>query len=112
MTTVHEPKTHDAAHGLVLDDGRAFANRGLSRSTATAVCLEPISCADVQAAVVDEARFPSRIHPVGSMHSVTSTIVNEHPLWQEFSRADNELTIHTLGATASPTRFSGFDRVM
>jgi FAD/FMN-containing dehydrogenase len=77
MTTVHEPKTHDAVHGLVLDDGRAFANWGLSRSTTPAVYLEPISYADVQAAVLDEARFPTPIHPVGSMHSVTSTIVND-----------------------------------
>ena len=58
MATVHEPKTHDVVHGLVLDDGRTFSNWGLSRSTTPAVYLEPISYADVQAAVLDGARFP------------------------------------------------------
>jgi len=61
----------------VRDDGRAFTNWGLSRSTTPAVYLEPLSYADVQAAVRDDAAFPSPIHPVGSMHSVTSTIVND-----------------------------------
>ena len=69
--------TKDAFHGLIMDDGRAFANWGLSRTTHPAVYLEPVSYHDVQTAVRDDQRFPSPIHPVGSMHSVTSTIVND-----------------------------------
>jgi FAD/FMN-containing dehydrogenase len=73
----NQPITKTPFHGLVLDDGRTFTNWGLSRSTRPAVYLEPVSYADVQAAVRDDKRFPSPIHPVGSMHSVTSTIVND-----------------------------------
>src|SRR6516165_2436841 len=72
-----ETRTQEAFHGLVLDDGRTFTNWGLSRSTKPAVYLEPVTYADVQTAVGDDKRFPSPIHPVGSMHSVTSTIVND-----------------------------------
>jgi FAD/FMN-containing dehydrogenase len=66
-----------AFHGLVLDGGHTFTNWGISRSTKPAVYLEPINYADVQAAVRDEKGFPSPIHPVGSISSVTSTIVND-----------------------------------
>jgi FAD/FMN-containing dehydrogenase len=66
-----------AFHGLVLDGDHTFTNWGMSRSTKPAVYLEPIDYADVQAAVRDERRFPSPIHPVGSISSVTSTIVND-----------------------------------
>jgi hypothetical protein len=66
-----------AFHGLVLDGGHTFTNWGMSRSTKPAVYLEPINYADVQAAVRDEKGFPSPIHPVGSISSVTSTIVND-----------------------------------
>jgi hypothetical protein len=75
MTT--ETRTRDAFHGLVLDEGRTFRNWGLSRATTPAAYIEPVSYADVQAAVRDDDRFPSPIHPVGSMHSVTDTIVND-----------------------------------
>jgi hypothetical protein len=73
----NQPITKTPFHGVVLDDGRTFTNWGLSRSTRPAVYLEPVSYADVQVAVRDDKRFPSPIHPVGSMHSVTSTIVND-----------------------------------
>ena len=77
MSTAQRLRTRQAIQGLVVDDGRSFANWGLSRTTTPAVYLEPVSYADIQAAVRDEERFPSPIHPVGSMHSVTSTIVND-----------------------------------
>jgi hypothetical protein len=67
MQTQQKP-AREVFQGLVLDDGRTFANWGLSRSTRPAVYAEPISYADVQAAVRDETRFPSPIHPVGFMH--------------------------------------------
>src|ERR1700736_6368027 len=66
-----------SVHGLVIDDQRSYSNWGLSRTTKPAVYVEPITYADVQAAVRDESRFPTTIHPVGSLLSVSSTIVND-----------------------------------
>ncbi|MBA2659418.1 MAG: FAD-binding protein [Nitrosospira sp.] len=63
--------------GLIENEGHAYSNRGLSRSTRPAVYVEPISYADVQAVVRDADRFPTPVHPVGSLLSVTSTIVND-----------------------------------
>jgi hypothetical protein len=63
--------------GLLENEGRIFSNWGLSRTTKPAVYAEPISYADVQAAVRDTQRFPSPISPVGAMASVTSTLVND-----------------------------------
>jgi hypothetical protein len=77
MITTQETSTQAMFHGLVLEDGRAFSNWGLSRRTQPAVYLEPVSYADVQSAVREAERFPSPINPIGSMHSVTSTIVND-----------------------------------
>ena len=67
----------NSVHGLVIDDQRSYSNWGLSRTTKPAVYVEPITYADVQAAVRDESRFPTPIHPVGSLLSVSSTIVND-----------------------------------
>jgi uncharacterized protein GlcG (DUF336 family) len=64
-------------HGLVENEGRTYANWGLSRTTRPAVYAEPISYADVQALVRDTARFPTPVSPVGAMASVTATIVND-----------------------------------
>lgn len=64
-------------HGILQNEGRAFLNWGLSRSTTPAVYVEPISYGDVQAVVRDAARFPGPVHPVGSMLSVTSTFAND-----------------------------------
>lgn len=64
-------------HGLILNEGQSYGNWGLSRTTTPAVYAEPISYADVQAAVRDEKRFPTPVHPVGSLLSVSSTIVND-----------------------------------
>jgi FAD binding domain len=63
--------------GLLENEGHVYSNWGLSRSTRPAVYVEPISYADVQAVVRDAERFPSPVHPVGSLLSVTSTIVND-----------------------------------
>ncbi|HYZ72942.1 MAG TPA: hypothetical protein VE641_07665, partial [Chthoniobacterales bacterium] len=54
-----ETRMQEVFHGLVLADGRTFTNWGLSRSTRPAAYLEPVSYADVQAAVRDGQRFPS-----------------------------------------------------
>ena len=64
-------------HGLLDKEGHIFSNWGLSRTTKPAVYVEPISYADVQAVVGDRERFPTPVHPVGSLLSVTSTIVND-----------------------------------
>jgi hypothetical protein len=63
--------------GLLDNEGHIFSNWGLTRSTKPAVYVEPISYADVQAVVSDVERFPTPVHPVGSLHSVTSAIVND-----------------------------------
>ena len=64
-------------HGLFENEGRVFSNWPLTRSTTPAVYAEPISYADVQAIVRDPGRFPTPVHPVGSMLSVTATFVND-----------------------------------
>ena len=64
-------------HGLLEKEGHGYSNWGLSRSTTPAVYAEPVSYADIQAVVRDTQRFPSPVHPVGSLLSVTSTIVND-----------------------------------
>jgi hypothetical protein len=64
-------------HGLLENEGHIYSNWGLSRTTKPAVYVEPISYADVQAVVRDVERFPTPVHPVGSLLSVTSTIVND-----------------------------------
>jgi len=66
-----------AVHGLVIDDGRLRRNWGLSRGTRPAVYVEPVSYADVQAVVRDGLRFPSPVHAVGAMLSVTDTTSND-----------------------------------
>ena len=63
-------------HGLLENEGHIRSNWGLSHTTKPAVYVEPISYADVQA-VRDEQRFPTPVHPVGSLLSVTCTIVND-----------------------------------
>jgi FAD/FMN-containing dehydrogenase len=64
-------------HGLLENEGRILSNWGLSRTTKPAVYVEPISYTDVQAVVRDGQRFPTPVNPVGSLASVTSTIVND-----------------------------------
>ena len=69
-----EPRS---VHGLLKKGGHQYSNWGLSHSTTPAVYVEPVSYADVQAVVGDAERFPTPVHPVGSLFSVTSTIVND-----------------------------------
>lgn len=64
-------------HGLVDGEGRTVTNWGLTRTTRPAVYVEPVSVADIQAVVRDAGRFPTPVHPVGSLLSVTSTVVND-----------------------------------
>jgi hypothetical protein len=64
-------------HGILHNEGKVFSNWGQSRTTTPAVYVEPVSYADVQAVMVDAERFPTPVHPVGSLLSVTSTIVND-----------------------------------
>lgn len=64
-------------HGLIENEGRTYRNWGLSQATTPAVYAEPVSYADVQAIVRDTARFPTPVSPVGSMASVTRTLVND-----------------------------------
>ena len=63
--------------GLLENEGHAYQSWGLTHETRPAVYVEPISYADVQAVVVDSIRFPSPVSPVGSMLSVTRTVVND-----------------------------------
>ncbi len=63
--------------GLIENEGRIYANWGLSHTTKPAAYAEPISYADVQAVVRDANRFPTPVNPVGALLSVTSTIVND-----------------------------------
>jgi hypothetical protein len=64
-------------HGLLENEGHIYSNWGLSRTTKPSVYVEPVSYADVQTVVRDVDRFPTPVHPVGSLLSVTSTIVND-----------------------------------
>jgi hypothetical protein len=63
--------------GLIESEGRSYSNWGLHRKTTPAVFAEPITYADVQSVVRDDARFPTPVNPVGSMMSVSSTFVND-----------------------------------
>lgn len=64
-------------HGLLENEARVYSNWGGSRTTKPAVYVEPISYSDVQAVVRDPKRFPTPVSPVGSLASVTSTVVND-----------------------------------
>ncbi len=76
-TAKTQPEVSFPFHGIVQNEGRAYSNWGLSRTTRPAIYVEPTSYADVQAVVRDVSRFPTPVHPVGSLLSVTSTIVND-----------------------------------
>ena len=64
-------------HGILDHEGRVVSNWGQHRTTKPAVYVEPISYGDVQAVVRDGSRFPTPVNPVGSIASVTDTIVND-----------------------------------
>src|SRR5882762_3177624 len=63
--------------GLFENEGHVYRNWGLSRATKPAVYVEPLSYADVQAVVRSADQFPTPVNPVGSMASVTPTLVND-----------------------------------
>lgn len=74
------PKNQSAPfpfHGLLEDTGKIYSNWGLSNTTKPAVYVEPISYEDIQAIVRDTKRFPTPVSPVGSLLSVSPTIVND-----------------------------------
>ena len=70
-------RTNQPFHGILDNEGRVLSNWGQHRTTKPAVYVEPISYGDVQAVVRDAARFPAPVNPVGSIASVTDTIVND-----------------------------------
>ena len=84
-------------HG-VLHPAALMHNWGHSRSTRPAVYVEPVDYADVQAVVADEARFPTPVHPVGSLMSVTSTIVNDGGTMVCLRKLDGILGLETDAA--------------
>jgi hypothetical protein len=82
-------------HGIIENEGRSFSNWGQSRTTKPAVYVEPISYGDVQAVVADAARFPTPVSPVGSLASVTSTIVNDGGTMVCLRKLDEVLGLET-----------------
>ena len=77
--THNEAQTTDLPlfQGLIENEGRSYSNWGRHRRTIPAVFAEPITYADVQSLVRDDARFPTPVNPVGSIMSVSSTFVND-----------------------------------
>ncbi len=77
--THNEAQTADLSlfQGLIENEGRSYSNWGQHRRTTPAVFAEPITYADVQSLVRDDARFSTPVNPVGSMMSVSSTFVND-----------------------------------
>ena len=72
-----DPGELPPVQGLVVAEGRSYANWGGHRSTTPAVYAEPLCYADVQAIARDTAAFPAPVSPVGAMASVTDAIVND-----------------------------------
>jgi hypothetical protein len=81
--------------GLIGPLGRSYANWGGHRRTTPAVYVEPIDYADVQTIARDAVRFPAPLRPVGSMMSVTDTIVNDGGTLVCLSKLDDALGLET-----------------
>jgi hypothetical protein len=64
-------------HGLLENEGRSYSNWGQSHATKPAVYVEPVSYEDVQEVARNASRFPSPVSPVGSMLSVSKTMIND-----------------------------------
>jgi hypothetical protein len=64
-------------HGLLETEGHTYSNWARTHETKPAAYVEPVSDDDVRAVVADPARFPGPVSPVGSMLSVTRTLVND-----------------------------------
>ena len=90
--------------GLLENEGHAYQSWGLTHETRPAVYVEPISYADVQAVVVDPIRFPSPVSPVGSMLSVTRTVVNDGGTLLCTLKLDEILGVETDAAGRSVVR--------
>src|SRR4051794_35297647 len=91
-------------HGLLHPGGRAYTNWGLSETTRPAVYVEPLTYADVQAVVCDAERFPTPINPVGSLLSVTPTIVNDGGTMLCTRKLDDILALEKDGTGRSVVR--------
>ena len=63
--------------GLLENEGHVYSNWGRSHDTKPAMYVEPLTDEDVRAVVADAERFPGPVNPVGSMLSVTKTVVND-----------------------------------
>lgn len=81
--------------GLVVAEGKSYANWGGHRSTTPAVYVEPIDYADVQAVARDSVRFPTPVNPVGSMLSVSATFVNDGGTLVCLKKLDEVLGVET-----------------
>ena len=90
--------------GLLENEGHTYQSWGLTHETRPAVYVEPISYADVQAVVVDPIRFPSPVSPVGSMLSVTRTVVNDGGTLLCTLKLDEILGVETDAAGRSVVR--------
>jgi hypothetical protein len=77
---------------------------GPRRSTTPAVFAEPITYADVQNLVRDEARFPGPVNPVGSMLSVSSTFVNDGGTMVCLRKLDEVVGLEWDGASREVVR--------
>ena len=77
MNTNLQEITAQPYHGIFINDGRKLSNWGSSRSTQSAVYVEPIGYADVPAIARNTKQFPTPVRPVGSMLSVTDTVVKD-----------------------------------
>ena len=94
--------------GLLQDNGQSYHNWTLAHSTKPVVYVEPISYDDVCAVVSDPTRFPSPVNPVGSMYSVTETIVNNEGTLLCTKKLDEILGLEKLGLTSVVVAPVGF----
>ena len=83
--------------GVINAEGSAHSNWGGSYTTRPAVYVEPISYEDVQAVFGDAQRFPTPVNPVGSLASVTPTIVNDGGTMVCLRKLDEVLGLETDG---------------
>jgi hypothetical protein len=89
--------------GLIVPGG-SYANWGRSRSTKPAVYVEPVTYSDVQEVVRNVAKFPGPVAPVGSLLSVSSTIVNDGGTMVCMRKIDDVLAIETDNAGRTVVR--------
>lgn len=90
--------------GLIDPTIRKYWNWGRSRNTTPAVYVEPILYSDVQEIVKDIEQFPSPVHPVGSMLSVTDTFKNDAGTLVCLRKLDEVIGIETLASGLQAVR--------